>query len=112
LRLVNERTRRVIAVDVEIARTRRELRRGLLGRAGLDPRSALVLEPCAAIHTAFMQFPIDVVFTDREGQAIKLVHRLRPWRIAISLKADAVVELPAGALERCRIEVGDRLTLC
>jgi uncharacterized membrane protein (UPF0127 family) len=58
-----------------------------------------------------MQFPIDVVFLDRDGRALKVVHRLRPWRIAVSLKARSVVELAAGALERHPVEVGDRLFL-
>ena len=110
--LVSERTQRVIAADVEVARTRRARRRGLLGRAGLDQSSALVLEPCAAIHTAFMRFAIDVVFMSRDGRAVRIVHRLQPWRIAVSTRAHSVIELPAGALDRHGITIGDRLSLC
>jgi uncharacterized protein len=111
VRLVVERTQKPVATAVEVARTRGERRRGLLGRTFLDPTEALMIVPCGAIHTAFMRFPIDVVFLDRDGRAVKIVHRLQPWRIAVSLKARSVVELAAGALERHPVEVGDRLSL-
>jgi uncharacterized membrane protein (UPF0127 family) len=29
-----------------------------------------------------MRFPIDVVFVDRQGFALKIVRNLQPWRIA------------------------------
>jgi uncharacterized membrane protein (UPF0127 family) len=111
MRLVIDRTRKAVATAVEVATTRRERRRGLLGRDFLDPAEGLILAPCAAIHTAFMRFPIDVVFLDRDGCAVRVVHRLKPWRIAVSPRAHTVVELAAGALERQPVEVGDRLFL-
>jgi uncharacterized protein len=107
--LVNERTRTPIATAVELAETRAERRRGLLGRDSLDPSAALWLAPCAAVHTAFMRFPIDVVFLDRDGLAVKLVNNLAPWRIAAAARARTVVELPAGSLRKHAVAVGDRL---
>ncbi len=109
--LVCDRTQDTVATTVEVASTREERRRGLLGRDGLDPGSALVLTPCAAIHTAFMRFPIDAVFLGRDGRVVRIVRGLQPWRIAVSLRARAVVELAAGVLERHPVEVGDRLYL-
>ena len=112
MKLVCTRTQRVIADDVEVARTREERNKGLLGRASLAASAALVLEPCFSVHTAFMQFPIDVVFVARDGRAIKIVERLQPWRLAASLKARSVIELPSGAVERLGIQVGDSMSLC
>ena len=109
--LVNERTRVPIATEVEVAETRATRRRGLLGRDRLDPTAALVLTPCVAVHTAFMRFPIDVVFLDRDGCAVKLVSDLVPWRIAAATRAHSVVELAAGSLRRHAITVGDRLSV-
>ncbi|HAY09625.1 MAG TPA: hypothetical protein DCY18_06790 [Thauera sp.] len=40
--------------------------RGLLGTAALAPGHALLITPCAAVHTAFMRYPIDVVFIDAD----------------------------------------------
>ena len=50
--LINERTREPVATPVELAATRTTRRRGLLGRDGLDEAAAMMLAPCAAVHTA------------------------------------------------------------
>jgi uncharacterized membrane protein (UPF0127 family) len=107
--LINERTRKPVADAVEIAETRKTRRRGLLGRDSLDDGAALMLIPCFMVHTAFMRFPIDVVFVDRDGCVVRTVSRLEPWRIAAAWSAYSVVELPAGRLESCPVEIGDRL---
>jgi uncharacterized membrane protein (UPF0127 family) len=107
--LVNERTDAPIATDVEVAETRADRRRGLLGRDRLDPSAALVLKPCVAVHTAFMRFAIDVAFLDRDGYAVKLVSDLVPWRLAGAARAHTVVELAAGSLRRHAVAIGDRL---
>ncbi len=109
--LVNERTRTPIATNVETAFTRASRRRGLLGRDRLDPSAALMLTPCAAVHTAFMRFPIDIVFLDRDGIAVKLVSDVRPWRMSLSASARSVIELSAGTLRRHAVAVGDRIYL-
>lgn len=111
LALVTDSTSIPIANRVEIAVSRRARRRGLLGRLRLDPSTALVLVPCAAIHTAFMRFPIDVIFVNKEGRAVHVVQRLRPWRIAVSAAAHGVIELAAGSLEKRDVRVGDRVRL-
>src|SRR5262252_1048895 len=109
--LMNERTRAPIATDVELASTRATRRRGLLGRDSLAPSAALMLTPCVAVHTAFMRFPIDIVFLDRDGYAVKLVSDVPPWRMAGSRRARTVIEMAAGSLRRHAIAVGDRLYL-
>jgi uncharacterized membrane protein (UPF0127 family) len=109
--LMNARTGSVIASDVEMAVTRRTRRKGLLGRDSLAPRSALVLAPCAAVHTMFMRFAIDVIFVDGKGRAAHVVHNLTPWRAAMKIFAHAVVELPAGTLAGRDVAVGDPLYL-
>jgi uncharacterized membrane protein (UPF0127 family) len=109
--LINQRTGTPIATSIERAVTRATRRRGLLGRDGLGAGCALMLEPCPAVHTAFMRFAIDVVFLDREGYAVKIVRNLVPWRIAVAPRAHAVVEMAAGTLEHLDLSVGDRLFL-
>jgi uncharacterized protein len=100
-----------LASRVEIAVTRRARRRGLLGRMRLDANAALILVPCAAIHTMFMRFPIDAIFVNGEGRAVRIVSRMRPWRIAICTAARGVIELSAGTVERRDIRVGDVVRL-
>ena len=109
--LMNERTRQPVATTVEIAATRTTRRRGLLGRDHLDQASAMLLAPCTAVHTAGMRFPIDVVFVDRQGYAVKVVRNLRPWRMALAARGRAVIEMAAGSLSREQVVPGDRLYL-
>jgi hypothetical protein len=109
--LVNRRTGRVLATSVEIARTRATRRRGLLGRDSIDASGAFVLSPCCAIHTAFMRFAIDVVFVDKNGAIVSILHELQPWNLAVRPRARAVIEMASGALRAHDIQVGDSLVL-
>ena len=109
--LTNARSRKVIARDVELALTRRARRQGLLKRASLSPHAALVLAPCFMVHTAFMQFAIDVIFVDRKGHVKQIVRRMPPWRMAACPLAYATIELAAGTLDQHDVAVGDRLCL-
>ena len=109
--LVNARTGSVIADAVEVAVTRQTRKKGLLGRDGMKPFSALVLAPCAAVHTMFMRFAIDVIFVDGQGRAVRVVSALAPWRAAMKVFAHAVIELPAGTLASREVAVGDSLYL-
>ena len=85
--------------------------KGLLGRGGLDDGEGLLIRPTGSIHMFFMRFPIDAVFLDRELRVVKVVPKLRPWRIAAARGAKQVVELGAGEAARRGIEPGQRLTL-
>ena len=105
--LINRRTGQPVAIGIEAALTRGARRRGLLGRDALEPSAALVLAPCFAIHTAFMRFKIDVVFVDYGGRVVRIVQALPPWRVAVSPRAHAVVELAAGSLGSGDLVVGD-----
>ena len=109
--LVNRRTGRVLATSVEVARTRASRRRGLLGRDSFDVAGAFVLSPCCAIHTAFMRFAIDVVFVDKNGAIVSILHELQPWNLAIRPRARAVIEMASGALRAHDIQLGDSLVL-
>ncbi len=109
--LMNERTHQPVATRVEIAATRTTRRRGLLGRDGLEESSAMLIAPCSAVHTIGMRFPIDVLFVDRQGYALKIVRNLRPWRIAAASGGQAVIEMAAGSLAWDGVQVGDRIFL-
>jgi uncharacterized protein len=111
LALVNQRTEEALAERVEVAVTRRDRRKGLLGRTDFEGSSALIIAPCFSIHTMFMRFDIDAVFVDDDGRAVKVVRNLVPWRIAANASAHAVVEFPAGTLRDADVTVGDRLYL-
>jgi uncharacterized membrane protein (UPF0127 family) len=85
--------------------------RGLLGRDTLPPGEGLLLRPAGSIHTAFMRFPLDTVFLDRDLKVLAITRELPAWRAAWRRGARAVLELPAGECRRRGLEVGDQLEL-
>jgi uncharacterized membrane protein (UPF0127 family) len=101
----------VIASVVEPALDSKSRRKGLLGRDRLDEEHALLIAPCGSVHTFGMRFPIDVLFVGPDGRVVKIVERLRSWRVAGSLQACFTVELAAGSVSRTGVCAGDRLTL-
>ena len=109
--LVNERTGLTIAAVLETAFDSSSRNRGLLGRSHLPPGHALILAPSNAVHTFFMQFPLDLLFVARDGRVLKVRFAVRPRRIVGSLRAFAVIELAAGSLHRSDMVSGDRLSI-
>jgi uncharacterized protein len=85
--------------------------RGLLGRRSLPAGEGLLLQPAPSVHTAFMRFPIDVVFLDRDLQVVKVVEGLRRWRTASARRARTTLELATGEASARGIQVGNRLAL-
>ena len=109
--LRNERTGSVVADVLTTAFDSKTRRTGLLRHASLPEGSALIIAPSNAIHTFFMQFAIDVAFVAKDGRILKTRAALRPWRVAMALRAFAVVELPAGALAQHNTRGGDRFVV-
>ena len=83
--------------------------RGIIGWKRLHRGEGLMLRPTFSIHTAFVRFPIDAVFLDKEMTVVSIVHNLKPWHLAGARKAKSVLELPAGECERLGLRPGDRL---
>ena len=98
-----------VLATLEVARTRRERRRGLLGRDSFD--GALLIERARSVHTIRMRFPIDVAFCDGDLRVLDVVcmgrHRVGRPRP----RARCVVEAEAGAFERWQLRPGDRLAI-
>ena len=109
--LLNERTGLVVASRVEAAIDSGTRNRGLMGRDGLDDGHALVLAPCWAVHTWRMRFPIDILFTARDGRVLKTATNVLPGRIKAALSAFATIEMRAGTLAGGSVLPGDRLHL-
>jgi uncharacterized membrane protein (UPF0127 family) len=83
--------------------------RGLLGRRRLQPGEGMVLRPAWNVHTAFMRFPIDVVFLDADQVVIRIAPALAPWRTVSCRGSREVVELAAGECAHRGLETGDRV---
>jgi len=87
-----------------------ERMRGLLGRAELGSEEGFWIEPCNAVHTLFMTYPLDVLFLDGNGVVLKAVSHLKPWRFAGTMKARATLELAAGRSAGFGRIVGKQIT--
>lgn len=107
----NARSGRLLARRVELAIDSQSRRRGLLGRDTFEEGLALVIAPCNAIHTFFMRFAIDAVFVARDGRVLKTCATVPRRRIAFSLGAFAVIELPTGTIEHSDTRRGDLIRL-
>jgi len=97
--------------ECEIVETTFARMRGLLGRRELPGGHGMLINPSPSVMTWFMHFPIDVVFIDREWRVVRIVDRLRPWRIAGARRAVAALELPGGTAAAFELRVGDVLEL-
>ncbi len=99
---------RVLA-SVEVARTSRARRRGLLGRDGVD--GAVVLRPCRWVHTVGMRFPLDVAYVAGDGVVLRVARLPRHRMPRPVWKAAWIIEAEAGAFERWGLRRGDVVEL-
>lgn len=98
--------RGVVADRVTIADTPWRRARGLIGRQELHSTEALVLAPCARVHTIGMRFPIDAIFCDADLRvvAVLTLQANRPGKGARG--ARCCIELVSGAAAEAGIEPG------
>ena len=97
---------RVLA-SLEIASTRADRRKGLLGRDGFE--GALLIEGTRSVHTMGMQFPIDVAHLAEDGTVLRCATMPR-HRVGMPvLRASKVLEAEAGSFERWGICPGQVL---
>ena len=109
IRVYNRTRGTEIASAAEVANTSERRREGLLKKTGLAPGEGLWISPCEAVHCFFMKFTIDVLFLSKSKQVVKVRPSLKPWRIAGSMKAHSVLELPEGRIAATGTLPGDEL---
>jgi uncharacterized protein len=109
MHVANLTRKTVIATSVEVADSGPKRSKGLLGRKGLDPGTGLWIVPCEAVHTFWMQFPIDLIYLDRDLRIRKIRSGVPPWRLSGCLTAHSVLELAPGAIRDSQTQTGDRL---
>jgi uncharacterized membrane protein (UPF0127 family) len=86
--------------------------RGLMMAPPLPDSGGLVIEPCNSIHMFFMRYPLDIVFLDKEGRVVFMYRGIKPWRMGRVVKgARLAIELPEGAVDRSRTQIGDRIEM-
>ena len=109
LRVANQTKGQVLADRADIADTSAKRRTGLLKHSGLLQGEGLWIAPCEGVHTFGMKFPIDVLFLNKKKKILKARPDMVRGRIAFSLRAYSVLELPAGTLAQTGTVAGDQL---
>ena len=110
---VKDETRGTLIGDrVVVANTTLSRMFGLLPKKTLNAGEGLWIRPSSGVHTFFMRFTIDVIGLDKQSRVIKLWPDLVPFRVtSVSTKMNSVVELPAGTIRACQVQVGDQLKI-
>lgn len=94
---------------LEVAQRRRDRRRGLLRRSGID--GALLLRPAGSVHTVGMRFAIEVALCTGDLRVVA-VRTLPPGRLTRPRpRVRAVLEAEVGAFARWGIEPGVQLSV-
>ena len=98
-----------VLASLELARTPRTRAVGLIGKRRFE--GALLIEPCRAVHTVGLRFPIDVAYLDRSSVVIAMT-QMSPQRVGLPRRsARSVIEAEAGAFERWKLSLGDTLEI-
>jgi uncharacterized protein len=74
--------------------------KGLAGLDAMPDSEALHFPRCRSVHTFTMRFPLDLVWLDAGGRAVRVDRNVPPRRLKSCLRARAVVETPAGGADR------------
>ena len=100
----------VLGETIEVAANATQKVKGLLDRECLEDGQGLLFKGAGSLHTLFMRFPIDVIYTDKHGKVVKLARAVRPFKlVAAPLRCHYALELPAGAILASKTQVGDHL---
>jgi len=109
LKIANLTRQIVLAHSVEVADHAAARRKGLLGRDSLPTGEGIWIVPCESVHTFWMNFPIDLVYLDRNKTVKKVRSGVAPWRLSACLSAHSVLEFAAGTVDSTQTKPGDRL---
>jgi len=59
-----------------------------------------------------MKYPLDILFLDKNEAVVFMYKGIKPWRVGRIVRgAKMAIELPEGAIEESKTEVGDRISL-
>ena len=101
----------VLATHVEPAFDSKTRKKGLLGRESIPDDYAMIIAPCSAVHTFSMRVPLDLLFVSKDGTITKTCRGVKPWRMAGSMGAYAVIEAAEGFIDRHEIVPGEVVAL-
>jgi uncharacterized protein len=107
------------ALIVDVARSTKELARGLMGRTMLHPyQGMLFVNPSSTVHRYWMlgvSIPLDILWLDEALTVVEVLENATPFsRIPLGtcLRSKFGLEIKAGMVQRYSLRVGDKLRAC
>lgn len=111
LKIIDKDSRRILFSEASSASTFFQRLLGLLFKKSISEDQALFLYNISSIHTFFMRFSIDIIFTDKDMGVIKIYESVNPWKIVFCRRAFCAIECLGGAASRKNIKVGQTLNI-
>lgn len=108
-----------VKFSAEVVETEESRQKGLSGRKSLEWQHAMVFkydkEDYWNIWMKDMNFPIDVIWIDKNGRIVSIVKNIQPSSYPKTFgpkeKALTVIELPAGSVEHFKISASSTVNL-
>jgi uncharacterized membrane protein (UPF0127 family) len=115
--LIESQTGRTVVEKCELADTYWSRLVGWQLRQAPGAGRALLLVPCASVHTCLLRFSLDLVMLDKSGRVLSVRRGIRPWRAVFApRRTHAVLEMAApgadiatGEVLRAQHSAGDQL---
>lgn len=100
---------RVVPLSAVVCESALQRARGLLWREPLSIDAIMWIEPCSAVHTFGMRYPVEVVFCDAHGRVLADARTVAPRRLAWQCGARAALEARPGVLGSLDLRLGSRV---
>jgi uncharacterized membrane protein (UPF0127 family) len=112
-KLIQTETNKTVVQELIVASELFTRAIGLLGRKSISDDFGMMFPKCRSIHTHFMLFAIDIVFTDEQNCITELYSNLKPWKILIATEKESynTIELATGKISKENLSVGTQLGL-
>ena len=108
--VVNRTRGTYLGVEIAVANTLRTRMLGLYARRRLHLGDGVWLVPCNSVQTIGMRCPVDVIFLDAVGSAVRVHQNVVPGRVIWPVRrAHSALEVPAGAVQSSETQIGDQI---
>lgn len=112
MEVLNKNTGKLLANKVIIADKFITRLKGLMFKKAIEDDVAMLIYPCNAIHTYFMNFSLDVIFISKEYEVLHIIENMPPGnRSSFIRRSMGVLEVPAGTIRKTNTKKGDFLNI-
>jgi uncharacterized membrane protein (UPF0127 family) len=98
-----------MVLKVKALKNELERIKGLIGVKDVHP---VYFQTRFGIHTFGVLSPVDVIILDDEYRVVKIMEKLKPFRIFVwNPKYENVIEAPSKTIKENKIKLGEKITL-